>query len=190
MIDWVLHCPTWPLIRMLGLASYAMLFLGVALGIGYGFPGLGDSSKRAVYRLHAVATWLAFLTGLLHGMLLYVDTYQPFEWREVFVPFRAANEPFGNGIGTIALYGIILLLLTTDLRHRLGRKLWLGLHLMAYPVFGLALLHGLLTGTDLRLPAGKLLYESIGGIVVGLALLRFAASRFAGRAKRNKAHNA
>ncbi|WP_207953200.1 hypothetical protein [Paenibacillus agricola] len=51
-----------------------------------------------------MSNWSGLSFGLLHALVLIIDSY----------PFTAANEPFWNGLGTISIYGLILVLVTTD----------------------------------------------------------------------------
>jgi len=70
-----------------------------------------------------------------------------------------------NGFGTIAIYGLLVLLFTSDASF--GTR-----HLFAYPLFILMLTHGLLLGTDTKLDAMKLMYATTLIVVMLLTLAR------------------
>jgi DMSO/TMAO reductase YedYZ heme-binding membrane subunit len=85
---------------------------------------------------------------MLHPLLLVIDPYVPFSWIQLLIPFIAPREPFLYGLGTLTLYGFLFVLLTTDLKKKMPRKIWHSFHLIAYLLFLLALTHGIMGGTD------------------------------------------
>ncbi|KQL43518.1 ferric reductase [Brevibacillus choshinensis] len=150
MTEWVLHFPTWELIRFFGLLSYFMLFTGVGLGICYSMPGWAPKTKGRLYKIHSAASVSGMFLGVFHAMLLVIDTYMPFSWGELLFPFTASHSPLLNGLGTITAYGMVAIILTTDLRNKLNKKVWRAVHLCSYPTFVMALIHGMGVGTDTR----------------------------------------
>lgn len=185
MTAWVLGLPTWEMIRFCGLLSYFMLFVGVSLGILYSMPGWSPKTKGRLYKLHSAATIASMFIGIFHAMLLVVDTYMPFSWSELLLPFTASHAPLLNGLGTVAAYGLIVIILTTDLRNKLSRKVWRAVHIGAYPAFVMALIHGMGGGTDTKEGWIFLLYVCTFTVVTILLIVR----AFQG-GKRNLAHSA
>ncbi|SDN21709.1 Ferric reductase like transmembrane component [Paenibacillus sp. yr247] len=173
MIQFLVDLPSWTLIRLFGILSYLSLFVGMALGITYSFPTWKGQMKAQLLRWHTTANQLGTCLALLHTVLLVIDTFMPFEWKEILIPFTAKQSAGLNGIGTIALYGLLLLIFTTDIRHKLKRKLWFALHLLSYPIFILSLVHGLYIGTDSSNLFIKAMYVSTGILLVGLTAVRF-----------------
>ncbi|WJH32346.1 ferric reductase [Paenibacillus sp. CC-CFT747] len=180
LTEWIVSLPTWTIIRVSGLVSYGLLFVGICLGILYSLPYRRSRTKALVYRLHTVTLGAGFFIGVGHAMLLVVDAYMPFGWKELLVPFAAANAPLWNGLGTLAEYGMLVVFLTTDLKNVLGRRWWRMLHMLAYPVFIMALLHGIGVGTDTPSRAVQALYGASAAIVLALTVYRAGA---AGRSK-------
>jgi sulfoxide reductase heme-binding subunit YedZ len=168
----ILNLPTWIITRTLGLTSYFLLFLGVASGVLFSMPIWKVKTKKRILNLHNLSNWSGLSFGLLHALILIIDSYLPFTWFELSVPFTSANEPFWNGLGTVAIYGLILVLVTTDLRNRIGRNLWRTVHLLAYPIFVITLIHGISVGTDIRLDWIKGLYWITFGVIVLLTIMR------------------
>lgn len=183
MNEILLQMPTWWMIRIGGFVSYFLLFSGICLGLLYSMPRFRGASKARLYQGHAWATNGGLLLGVVHGMLIVIDTYAPFSWRQVLVPFTAPQHPFWNGLGTLTVYGMLLILLTTDFKSLLSPKLWRYIHLTAYPVFAMAALHGLGAGTDTAVPAIKAFYALTCAIIVVLTILRIrmAVKRTGGR---------
>lgn len=172
MTEFMVHLPTWVMIRTLGIASYALLAIGVILGILYGFPFWKGKTKANLYQVHSTATVTGTAVGLLHGVITVIDTYMPFDWSEVLVPFTAQHSPFLNGLGTLAGYGMLLVIFTTDIRHKLKKKVWLLFHLLAYPILIMSWIHGLFLGTDSSSLAVRWMYVGTLMIVLLLTVLR------------------
>ncbi|MEI7025124.1 ferric reductase-like transmembrane domain-containing protein [Paenibacillus sp. y28] len=164
--------PTWWIIRVCGLAAYALLFIGVATGIMGSMPFWRGAEKARLYRIHSSASNIGLVLSLIHVLVLVIDRYQPFALSELLIPFTSSHRPIFNGMGTLALYGLLLLIVTTDFKGLFGQKLWRVFHLSAYPVFALAMLHGLGTGTDSKAPLVIALYGLTCAIVVILTGLR------------------
>ncbi|TXK84232.1 hypothetical protein [Paenibacillus sp. N3.4] len=91
---------------------------------------------------------------------------------ELWIPFTAHKAPFLNGIGTLSMYGLLIVLFITDIRHKLKRKLWYLLHVLAYPIFTLALIHGFYLGTDSSTIWLKMMYSGTLLVLVLLTVIR------------------
>ncbi|KRF03574.1 hypothetical protein ASG89_02050 [Paenibacillus sp. Soil766] len=176
MIHLLIDLPTWILIRTFGILSYLTLFVGMAIGITYSFPQFKGHKKGQLLRWHTYTNLTGTGFALLHTVLLIIDTFMPFDWAELLIPFSAKNNPVLNGMGTIAMYGLLLVLFTTDIRNKLKRKVWLALHMLSYPIFALSLLHGIFLGTDSKQGWAATMYIATAIILVGLMLVRFQLS--------------
>ncbi|MGG4144687.1 ferric reductase-like transmembrane domain-containing protein [Paenibacillus algorifonticola] len=183
MTEWILSWPTWQMTRVLGIGSYLMLFVGMSLGMLYSYPFVKGPSKARVYNWHIRFTNGGTLLALLHMAVLVIDTYTPFTWGELLIPFTAHEHPVIYGIGTLALYGMLVLILTSDLRPKLKRKVWLAIHMLAYPIYLLALFHGILAGTDTQLGLVQFMYGATLIVSVGLFLGRATVKKKPGAAK-------
>jgi methionine sulfoxide reductase heme-binding subunit len=169
----VLSLPTWTLIRVSGILAYLFLFAGMSLGILYSFPQWKGSIKASLMKSHTFANNAGTLLALLHAVILIIDIYMPFQWSELLIPFSAAHKPLWNGLGTLAAYGLLLLIFTTDIRNKMKRKVWRVIHLLSYPIFIMVLLHGIFTGTDTANVWIKDMYLYSTSILVLLTLIRF-----------------
>lgn len=176
MIAFITGLPLWQIIRVLGLISFVLLTAGICLGISYSFPFWSGKVKARLYKVHTFSTNAGMALGLLHGMVTVVDTYAPFTWSEVLIPFTALRAPFLNGLGTLADYGMLLVIFTSDIRNKLKKKLWFLIHLLSYPIFVMAFIHGYFVGTDTQVTAIRWLYLLSALAVIGLTLVRFMIS--------------
>lgn len=168
----------WYLARAAGFVALLTASVTVALG------ALGSSSRNdrrilahLVHRSSAVLT-LALLA--LHAVLLVADHYVDVSTTGALVPFTAGYRGVALGLGTLAVYGFVVVALSGALRVRLAGSVaavraWRGIHLTAYAAWGLAMLHGILAGTDTGLTWALALYLGCGALVSGAVAVRLTA---------------
>jgi DMSO/TMAO reductase YedYZ heme-binding membrane subunit len=83
-----------------------------------------------------------------------------------------------NSIGALALYALVLVVVTSYARHRLTRRAWKRLHYVAYGVAGTFLVHGLLADPTLRhhpvdwLDGEKVAIEICSALIAAFGVLR------------------
>ena len=139
----------WYVGRGTGIVSLLLLTVVVALGIatrsGRSILGLPRFAVAAVHRT-AGLTAVVFL--LIHVGSLYFDPYAQLHLVDVVVPFTGAYRPFWLGLGTVGLDLVAALIVTSLLRHRIGRRTWRAVHWLAYLSWPVALSHALGNGTD------------------------------------------
>lgn len=173
MAQWILSLPLWQILRFLGIAAYILITLGICTGITSRIPGLNPVMKKYLIKLHLSLTNYGMILGIFHGVITLIDPYMPFSWSEILIPFTAKNSPFLNGLGTLSAYGMLLLVLTSDFRHKISKKVWHALHLLSYPTFFMTFIHGYVLGTDTAIPEIRMIYLASMAAVLLLGLLRF-----------------
>ncbi len=140
----------WYLSRASAFVSYGLLWGSMALGLGItnkvtrlwpGGPTFAD--------LHEHTGLLGLGFGLFHALALLGDHYIGYSLAEILVPFAGVNyRPLWVGIGQIALYLTALVTLSFYVRRWIGQRTWRLLHYLSFLAFGMALIHGLFSGTD------------------------------------------
>lgn len=165
----------WELTRASGITGYLLLFLSTVFGLISSMDFIHNKWKKFFSIGHQYAGWMGFLVCLFHGMILYYNHYDPFTWKEIFLPFVARYSWFWSGIGTLSLYFMVIVLLSSDLINKLGKRLWKTLHYFAFGAYGFALLHGIFLGTDTREWWVIMLYASTSAIVLSLIIIRVLA---------------
>lgn len=168
----------WELTRASGITGYLLLFLATIFGVLSSIGFIHHKWKTFFTMGHQYAGWLGFLFSLFHGLILYYNTYVPYTWAEILVPFVATENRFWLGLGILSLYGMLIVLLSSEVINKLGRQLWKKLHYLAFVAYAFALLHGIILGTDIDQWWGLILYASTGSIVVSLILIRVLSSSF------------
>jgi predicted ferric reductase len=104
----------------------------------------------------------------------------------VLIPFASANyRPLWVGLGQIGPYLLAIVVLSFYFRRWIGYRLWRAIHYLSFAVFGLGLLHGLMSGTDTAGLAMVSVYWASALSVVGLLIYRIQRSRGQSRAARH-----
>ncbi|MCU1400407.1 MAG: Ferric reductase like transrane component [Acidimicrobiales bacterium] len=158
----------WFLSRGSGIVAWVMLATTCLLGIAMSTKGFRLARPAWVLDLHRWVGALAVITTGLHLGGLVADSYVHFGWREILLPQSSAWRRSAVTWGVIALYLMSVIQLTSWTMKHLPRRLWHGVHLFSYVLFGCATVHGALAGTD----SGNRLY--VGGVALGVALVTLA----------------
>jgi len=117
----------------------AALVLGILTAGRAGFAGL---PRAGVQRLHRSLSLVAIAFLAVHIVTTIVDGYVDITWWDVVVPFAAGYDPFWVGLGTVAVDLLIAIAITSAVRRHLPLPLWRAVHLTAYAMWPIALLHG------------------------------------------------
>jgi predicted ferric reductase len=162
----------WYGVRGAGVAAYLVLWLTIAAGLCLArrvtLPWLPTG---ALFFLHQLGD-LALSLGVLHALLLLGDRFAGFTPATLAVPFQASYRPLWTGLGIVALYVAAIVQWSIHLRPRIGYRAWRAIHFLSYAVFGLALLHGLESGSDALLAPMRAMYLITGASVAALTVWR------------------
>lgn len=139
----------WALGRGNGIVALAFMTISVALGIGTrsGRP-LVALPRFAVADVHRFVALAATLLVLLHMGLLFMDPYAKLRLIDFVVPFLGAYRPLWQGLGTVAFDVLVIVIITSLLRQRLGLKVFRVIHWVTYLLWPIAMAHALGNGTD------------------------------------------
>lgn len=133
----------WFASRATGAVSLVLLTVVMVLGIvTAGRSGLPGLPRAGVLRLHRTVTLTAVVFLAVHIVAAIADGYVDLSYWDVFVPFRAGYDPLWIGLGAVAIDLLIAIGLTSALRRHLSMRGWRAVHLTAYVLWPLAMLHG------------------------------------------------
>ena len=179
------------LISYFGLAGCGTMSLGLMLGMlmGSKYDPVVSWPHRPlpIFRIH---NWLAYITVVLvlvHPALLLLAPNEGFGVLEILVPVFSPKQPFENTFGALALYGTLVIVITSYLRKRMTFKRWKLIHYTNYLTVATFLMHSLLTNPNLN---GKEIDYTDGGkvfvVICVFAVLLAVVGRtfYAGRASR------
>jgi sulfoxide reductase heme-binding subunit YedZ len=169
---------TWIVLRAAGAAAYVLLFASIA----WGLIGTTNIGGRRIPRNTATLVHQFLSTGALlmlgvHVGGLLLDRFVPFRAADVLIPLHASFRPVAVAAGTLAMYGIVVVLVSSWLRKRVGTTWWRRLHGLAVPMFCLAMLHGVFAGTDTSRPWMWWTYVGTGAVIVFLMGVRGLTSQ-------------
>ena len=170
----------WYLGRSAGLIAYWLLFLSVALGIAVSSRVFDGMLNRGwVFDIHKFLSIFVLLAMLFHVLILLPDPWAKFTLVQMFVPFKSNYRPTPVALGTIAFYGSVIITGSFYLKGFIGQKGWRWLHYTTFALFIMALLHGLLSGTDSERPIVQVSYLASGVAVMFLIFFRILVTRSA-----------
>ena len=139
----------WYLGRGTGVSALVLLTAVVVLGLlvraGWSSPAMPRFAVSAVHRTTSLTA-----VGLLvvHVVSLLFDPYAQLRVVDLVLPFVGTYRPLWQGLGTLALDLVVLLVASSLLRDRLGRRTWRALHWTAYLCWPVAVAHAVGNGTD------------------------------------------
>jgi predicted ferric reductase len=133
----------WFASRATGAVSLVLFTAVVVLGIlTAARVGWAELPRAGLLRLHRTLTLtsMAFLT--VHIVAAIADGYVDLKYSDVFLPFRAGFDPLWIGLSAVAVDLLVAIAITSALRRHVSPRLWRWVHLSAYAMWPLALLHG------------------------------------------------
>ena len=173
-----------------GWLATIMLTLNFALGILQPIrydPTLRWPRRRLPASLFKLHKWVGYSTlavVLVHPLFLLAHAKTPFSLAAIYVPFTAPAETLFAGIGTIAFYLLLIVVVTSFLRLNLGLKLWKQIHYAAYALLPMFLVHGLFVNSSLNeavpidyFDMGKFIVEACAVISLALVIWRIVYHR-------------
>ncbi|WP_409343183.1 hypothetical protein [Paenibacillus sp. MBLB4367] len=173
MIEWMTALSTWDSIRAFGVISYVLFSFAVCVGIMCGIPVWNEPAKRSLLCVHRGASAAGAAIGLLYGAAAAAGG-SPSSWEEALIPFAAKNEPFVTGLGMLASYGMIVILFSTDIRGKMGKRAWRTAHLLPYPIWVMTLVHGFSAVADSGSHHIRFLYMFSAVSVLSVTMLRLS----------------
>jgi predicted ferric reductase len=127
------------------------------------------------FRLHNISGYVALSLAIVHPIVLLFDKSAKFRVIDLLYPVHSPSQPLENTIGAAALYIVAIVVVTSYLRIRLGRRLWKSFHFTVYIAAAALLWHSVFTDPALKnspvdwFDGGKVFVESCI-IIIAVAL--------------------
>jgi predicted ferric reductase len=173
-------------IAISGVIATVALTLVVVLGIlVHGKRQLPGLSRSGSLRLHRFGSLLAAGFLALHVLVAVSGAYAGIGLAAIVVPFAFSRQPLWIGLGAVSTDLLVVLVVTSLLRVRVGWRWWRAVHWLAYACWPAALAHAIGIGPGMR--GGQLLDLAVACIaaVVLAAAWRVAVTlRAVPRARR------
>lgn len=171
MIPWVLS-------RAAGIVAYLLLAGSMAFGLvtrtRIKLPGMRAADTVDLHRTLTVA---ALVAVAVHGLALLLDSVVPVSPLALIVPGMVPYRPVWTALGVVALWGLVIVQVSSLARRHIGVKAWRALHMIAYAVFVLATAHGIVAGTDTGRDWVIAMYAGATALIAGLTGYRIATAR-------------
>jgi methionine sulfoxide reductase heme-binding subunit len=146
---------------VLGLFAMATLTINVLLGMllstAYKINPVWKRLPAAlkvinVNRLHNLTAYIALGLVLLHPLLLTFDSRTKFTVADIFYPVHAPHQKLIVSLGTISLFAIITVIITTQkkIKKKIKFRLWKNIHFISYGTAMLFIVHGLKMDPELK----------------------------------------
>lgn len=140
----------WYFIRATGSVAYLLLYLAVITGLYSQVRKKRKQKVNGTLFLHeSLSNWALILVFGHLGFLL-IDSYFKFTWKELLIPFNTSYQPFAMALGILSFYFLIVTVLTSKARKKIGYQRWRKLHALNPFLYILVTLHGLMIGTDFQ----------------------------------------
>jgi len=122
----------------------ANLLLGLLMAAGYNPARHWPHRAVKLFRLHNWTGYIALTAACIHPAILLFSSSPRFGVLDVLLPVRSPVQPVSNVLGAIALYLVIVVIVTSYFRRALGRHLWKSIHYTTYAAAIIFFIHGLI----------------------------------------------
>ncbi|MFN8639293.1 MAG: ferric reductase-like transmembrane domain-containing protein [Dehalococcoidia bacterium] len=161
--------------RATGFGAYAALAASMVFGLMVSSRGLdGAVNRKTVTDYHQQWTLAALVLTVIHTLVIVTDKYVDISVIGSLVPGRSAHMTGAVALGTFALWGMIIIVLSSWARSLLSYEAWRAIHASATAVILLALAHGFIAGSDSKYELVRVLYAGSGAAIFGATIFRLA----------------
>lgn len=176
----------WYLSRASAFVAYLLLWWSMASGLSItnrmarvwpGGPAAAD--------LHEHASLLGLAFVMVHALALLGDSYIGYTLPQILIPFASTGyQILWVALGQIGLYMMALVTFTFYVRRWIGARAWRLIHFLSFAVFVMALVHGVVSGTDTGSLWAIVMYVGTAASVAALTIYRIVVRRGAGAGAR------
>ena len=164
-----------------GVVAVNML-IGLLMALRYSPVRLWPHRRVNLFAMHQWTAYLAVALTVSHPAVLLLLRVHRFRLLDVLWPVHSYLQPKMNVVGALALYLVVVVVVSSVLRTRLGRPLWRRLHYFVFPAAVLLFTHSIFTDPELRdgkpdlLDGGKLFVYGCCVVVLAVTVLRVRLS--------------
>jgi predicted ferric reductase len=169
----------WYLSRGTAIVAFALVWASMAMGLlitnkmARAWPG-----GPAAFELHEYFSLLGLGFGLFHGLILMGDQYIRYNLAQVLLPFASYGyKTIWVGLGQVSFYLIGILVASFYVRKTIAPKTWRLIHFASFLTFLLALVHGVVSGTDSATVWMQSIYWCSAGSLMFLTIYRVMLPR-------------
>jgi DMSO/TMAO reductase YedYZ heme-binding membrane subunit len=150
----------------------ANICLGLLIAARYSPSRLWPYRRVNIFAVHTWTAYFLMTSVLIHPVILLFSTQTHWRLLDLVLPMWSPVQPIENTIGAVSLYLIVVVVLTSYFRVRIGRHRWKLFHYLVYVAGVGTFIHGILADPALKgnavdpLDGEKLFVESCLSVVV------------------------
>jgi len=137
----------------LGLGAITLLTLNILLGllmsVKYNPVRAWPHRRIKTFQIHNWTGYLALAVSGAHATVLLFSNQEHFRVLDLLYPLGYEKQPVINGLGAMALYLVLFVVVTSYFRRAIGRRRWKLLHFTTYGAAAVFYLHSILTDPTL-----------------------------------------
>lgn len=126
------------------------LCLGLLIAARYSPWRYWPHRRFNLFAVHNCTAYLLVAAIALHPIILLFSTVTRWRLMDVVFPLWSPVQPIENTIGAVSLYLVLVVVLTSYFRLRLGRQRWKLFHYLVYAAGVCAFIHGILVDPKLK----------------------------------------
>ena len=126
------------------------ILLGLLMGVKYNPWRRWPHRRINYYRIHNWMGYTGLVLALLHIVLLWASAEAKFRVIDVLYPLVGPKQPVINMLGALALYVLIVVVVTSYYRAAIGHDRWRIIHYGTYLTATLFFIHGIWSDPTLK----------------------------------------
>jgi DMSO/TMAO reductase YedYZ heme-binding membrane subunit len=132
-------------IGLTGAASAtANICLGLLIAIRYNPQRTWPYTRINIFAAHNYTAYAVLATIVAHPLVLLFATKPRWSLWQIGFPVWSPAQQIVNTIGAFGMYSIMVVVITSYLRKRIGRQRWKSFHFLVYPAAACIFAHGIL----------------------------------------------
>ncbi len=156
----------------------ANLLVGCLMAMRYSPWRCWPHRRFDIFRLHRWTGYGSLAVVILHPVPLLFSTTH-FRIADIMYPVHSPSQPIENSVGAVALYCVVVVVVTSYFRLWLGRRIWKAFHYLIY-LAGIAIFwHSIFTDPTLKhtpvdpFDGEKVFIEACCVLIVAVGVLRW-----------------
>ena len=126
------------------------LIIGLLMATRYSPVKYWPHRRFNLFYAHRITAYATIALTLIHPLLLLFVRRVHFRVLDILIPVWSPLQPVQNSLGAVALYLLLIVVITSIYRLGIGRTWWKRLHLLVYPAALLLFIHGVFTDPELK----------------------------------------
>lgn len=166
---------TWDASRASGFIGYLLLWASTITGMGVHLrvrPLSGVLGRTL--ELHRILSALGMAFVVVHVFALLLDPVVHFAPQDGVLGFTSGYRPLPVAAGAVAQWTLVVVLASTARSRAIPWNLWRRLHLLSFPCYLLALVHGVTAGSDSGHALALSIYIMTAGLLAAALVVRSA----------------